>query len=141
MKSTLMTQSVLDVRGNWPKLANRALDALVLQEFWYQGTLEDEAMVCWIKAQSQWYRIYFDLGIAYCIPSETPPSVELSPEDLCECRFNDMSKLLGLDQAKVRQLCLDETQSSLRLTLELDSGVRFQLNHTRLRTEPSLSLS
>ncbi len=136
-----MIQSAIEVCGDWPTLANQSIQSLVLQEFWYQGTLEDEAMVCWIRVKHRWYRIYFDMGVAYCQLSYEAPHADLSPDDLCDCRFNDLSHLLGLQNARVRQVSIDDAPSGMCFTLEFDSGVRFQLKHTRLRTEYTLQVT
>jgi hypothetical protein len=136
-----MMQSAIDVNGNWPKLANQRVDAIVLQEFWYQGTLEDEAMVCWICVGLQWYRIYFDMGSAYCIESDFSPRVELADDDLCDCQFNDITHLIGLKSTQVRQARLEEYSHSIGFVMEFTNGVCFQLNYTRLKTEYSLNVS
>lgn len=136
-----MMQSAVEVFGCWPKLINESVEALVLQEFWYKGTLEDDAMVCWLKVSQQWYRIYFDLGSAYCVESDTPPTVDLSVDDQCDCQFNDVSNIIGLKSTLVRHACLEERLNSLGFIMEFTNGVRFELSHNRSRTEYSIQLT
>ena len=55
----------LEVNGHWPQIENQSLQEMIVQEFWYDGVLEEPANVVYLKIDSHWFRLYFDCGIVF----------------------------------------------------------------------------
>lgn len=55
----------LEVNGHWPKIEKQSLQEMIVQEFWYDGVLEESANVVYLKINSHWFRLYFDCGIVF----------------------------------------------------------------------------
>lgn len=62
----------LDYDGDWPDLAGKTLERLIVQEAWFEGDRDDEANVVWICAGGAWHKLYFDDGIACWQTSAAP---------------------------------------------------------------------
>src|SRR6516165_3282035 len=63
----------LDINGDPPALAGLTCQELLVQQYWYSGRLEDEANVIFLKFGQRWYRLYFDSGIIFWRPQDSPP--------------------------------------------------------------------
>ena len=55
----------LEVNGNWPEIERQSLQEMIVQEFWYDGVVEEPANVVYLKINNDWYRLYFDCGIVF----------------------------------------------------------------------------
>ena len=55
----------LEVNGHWPQIEKQFLQEMIVQEFWYDGVLEEPANVVYLKIDSDWLRLYFDCGIVF----------------------------------------------------------------------------
>ncbi len=51
--------------GEWPRLIGGVVQEIVAQEFWCDGTLEDEANILYLKISDKWHRLYFDYEIIF----------------------------------------------------------------------------
>ncbi|WP_444888420.1 hypothetical protein [Microbulbifer sp. JMSA008] len=41
-----------EVNGHWPQIENQSLQEMIVQEFWYDGVLEEPANVVYLKIDS-----------------------------------------------------------------------------------------
>ena len=53
----------VEVNGYWPKIKRQTLQEMIVQQFWYEGVLEEPANVVYLKVNNGWFRLYFDYGI------------------------------------------------------------------------------
>ena len=53
------------INGSPPDLAGVLCERLLVQEFWYDGSQEEEANVIYLLAGGQWLRLYFDWGVVF----------------------------------------------------------------------------
>ena len=55
----------LEVNGYWPQIEKQSLQEMIVQEFWYEGVLEEPANVVYLNINGHWFRLYFDYGIVF----------------------------------------------------------------------------
>ncbi|MEP5837469.1 MAG: hypothetical protein ABJ322_07105 [Marinobacter sp.] len=55
----------LEVNGKWPQIEKQSLQEMIVQEFWFEGVLEEPANVVYLKINDHWLRLYFDCGILF----------------------------------------------------------------------------
>ena len=68
------------VNGTPPDAAGRRCDALWVQEYWFEGTLEEPANVVFPCLGGVWHHLCFEPGCVFWRPTDGPP---------VECREDD----------------------------------------------------
>ncbi len=70
----------LEISGVQPALEGLGCEALVAQQYWRDGLLDEQVNVAHLKFGGEWHRLYFDHGIVYWRRSEHAPEPFDAPE-------------------------------------------------------------
>jgi hypothetical protein len=115
----------VDIVGTEPPIAGKVCDALLCQEFWHDGVLEEPANVTFLQFSGEWHRLYFDSGIVFWRDAPNAPETHGEPELKAEYRVVDVGRrygLVGRELKGVRYRALPEHGSEV--TLEFEGGTR-----------------
>ena len=114
-----------EINGVQPNLANKLVQALLVQQFWHEGKLEDPANVVHICVASQWHRLYFDYGVVFWRLSDSAPSLDSNDMDdgfgypLVD--FGAQHYLIG--RRIISLNTFDDADCDAAVSLNFDSGV------------------
>lgn len=86
----------LEVNGQPPTLDHVRCDALVCEQYWYQGRLECSANVIYLQVGPTWHRLTFGCGIVFWRTQYDPPASYVMPELEAETKLDDIGSRLGL---------------------------------------------
>lgn len=87
------------MNGQPPALAGKHCDAIICQQFWYQGELSAPAHVIHLQFDESWYRLYFDCGVIFWREEDEAPKAWAVPEEGWDYPLADLgasAKLVGL---------------------------------------------
>lgn len=102
----------LDINGEPPFLDDQRLDELKVQSFWYNGVLEEEANVIFLKVAGKWHRLYFDCGIIFWRPeTKGPKEFNFINDDGSESSFPVIN--LGADRRLVGKIIESYTMEAI----------------------------
>ncbi|WP_133178656.1 hypothetical protein [Shewanella decolorationis] len=94
--------SELEVNGHWPKVENNQLQELIIQEFWYDGVLEEPVNVAYLKVSNLWYKLYFDCGIVFWRQGHEGLEDELASRNKdTEYPIKDLAEELGIKGSEI----------------------------------------
>ncbi len=63
----------LDIVGVPPHILGRRCQALLCQQYWYQGKLTEAALSVFLKFENQWHRLFLDFNAVFWRPQEEEP--------------------------------------------------------------------
>jgi hypothetical protein len=86
----------LQISGEPPTLENVRCDALVCEQYWYQGDLHEPANVIYLQVGDTWHRLAFDSSILFWGTQDEPPVPYVMPEIEAEARLDDLGARLDL---------------------------------------------
>jgi hypothetical protein len=116
-----------------PDVRQQRCSALLVQEYWYQGELEDEANVLFVRLDDRWHRFFIDAGLVFWKSVESP---DLPPSAADHSyRVNDVGSaydLKGKRLAQIEAVDLDGG-GAIRLAFEGGSLVILENRNDRSR--------
>ena len=132
---------MLEIDGVPPRLANQFCEALICQQYWYQGRKVQEVDALLIQVNGRWSQLYFDAGIVFWrLKPEAPAPITSQPQDLFAYPWIDVAQKYGLREALIRECQTEALVGGARVALEFaERGVLLVThsdNQTRLQFNP-----
>ncbi|GEM_PF-1089384 len=118
----------IDINGNPPELRGAKVDELLLQTFWYDGHLEDEANVVYLQTDKSWHRLYFDCGIIFWRPDmEGPKAFHYKNDDgsLSDFKITDFGRDHGLIGKRIEDYSMEPIHGGSRVRFKMQDGYEF----------------
>lgn len=113
---------MLEIDGIPPKLSNQVCEALICQQYWYQGKLEQEVDALFIKVKEHWHCLYFDAGIVFWRIQEEPPvSVESQPTDPFFYPLIDMSEKYDIQNFIIKDYVTEPILEGAQVSIEFEN--------------------
>lgn len=91
-----MRSNEFEVQGQWPSINGEIVDALLCQEYYYEGALAEPANVIYFKVGSVWHRLTLDCGVIFWRREEVGPEAYAAPEINAEYKIIDLGTRLGI---------------------------------------------
>lgn len=116
-----------DLNGQPPELEGEVCQALVCQQHWYKGELNDPCNGVYIKTADRWDRVYFDHGIVFWRKAENRPQPFDAPEIDASYRMVDMGDELGVIGTRIDSVSIvrENRGSAVKLCFDGGKSVRF----------------
>jgi len=111
-----------DVIGDPPKIEGRICEALICQNFVYQGTVESTANATFLKFDGQWYRLCFELYAVIWRRYNDEPKSWRDEETSCEHQMQDVGTSAGVVGVRLEGYEVESTSESLKVTLIFEGG-------------------
>ncbi|HEX5725587.1 MAG TPA: hypothetical protein VFX98_08985 [Longimicrobiaceae bacterium] len=124
----------LDVNGDPPDLRGLRCDALLCDEYRFQGKLENAANVVYLYFGGSWHRLYFDWGIVFWRPYHGPPEAVEPTEDGAAFPLVDLAARFGLAGVRLRGYRMEPLPLGARVTFEFENGVALAFRNEDDRT-------
>ena len=126
---------MLEIDGIPPKLSNQVCEALICQQYWYQGKLEQEVDALFIKVKEHWHRLYFDAGIVFWrIQEEPPESVESQPTDPFVYPLIDMSEKYDIKNCIITDYATEPILEGAQVSIVFENKGSLIITHSENRT-------
>jgi hypothetical protein len=137
---------LLDVNGEPPALRGTTLQELLVQSFWYDGELEEEANVVFLKSDDAWNRLYFDCGIIFWRPdNREPQAYDFRNDDgtVSEFRIRDLGRERDLVGQQLEDYSMEPVDGGSQVTFRMQDGTCFGFENvndsTRIMTQQDKS--
>jgi hypothetical protein len=133
---------MLEIDGVPPRLANQFCEALICQQYWYQGRKVQEVDNLLIQVNGRWSQLYFDAGIVFWrLMPQAPAPIEPQAQELFAYPWIDVAEKYGLKDAMIRECQTEALVNGARVALEFDVLgsllVTYSDNQTRLQFNPA----
>ena len=126
---------MLEIDGVPPRLANRFCEALICQEYWYQGRLVQAVDALLIKVAGHWSQLYFDAGIVFWrTKSDAPEKIYPQPRDVFAYPWIDLAEKYRLKDALIRECLTEPLVGGVRVTLEFVAHGVLYITHNDNQT-------
>ena len=118
----------LQVSGEPPDLHQVRCDALLCEQYWYEGKLHTPANVIYIQVGDIWHRLTFDSSIIFWRTQAERPEHYLMPEIEAEAKLDDVGTRLDLAGRVLEsyEMSLIPGGSQVRFMFEGGRQVTFQ---------------
>jgi len=127
---------MLQIDGIQPKLDGHVCEALVCQQYWCDGKLQDEVDVLFIKADGRAYQLYFESGIVFWRnQQEVPHSFEHKHGDKFSYPLIDLGDKYHLNNRLITSLDVEPLPDGARVGIEFENGGELIIYHQDNRTE------
>ncbi len=134
-----------NIVGEIPNLQGKELKRLVVQEFWYDSQLEEDANVIYLQIGDVWHKLYFDWGkIFWKKTKEQEIKIEPFEDDSGiqnQFLLRDIGKEMNLEGKIIKAIEMDADSDSAKVKIIFGCGstIYFESigDSTTLRTEPA----
>lgn len=123
-----MSSHDLHVHGEWPDLDGLICSGLVVEEWWYEGSIYDPAMVIWLQAESTWHRLVMEYGEVFWRVADDEPTAYDLPELRGSTRIVDLGRNQGLIGEVISGIDGQDTEEGVEVVVQFKSGrlIRFR---------------
>lgn len=127
---------MIKVDGIQPKLDGHNCEALICQQYWYNGKLSDEVDVLFIKADGRCHQLYFENGIVFWrIQQEMPRPFDHKNGDKFAYPFVDLGEKYQLQNRLITGLSVQPLPEGVTVSIEFENGGELILYHQDNRTQ------
>ena len=117
-----MTIIPLDIQGEPPDLVGKAIGALVCEEYWHKGKLDQPANVIHIKVDEIWYRLCFDCGMIFWAQGGFVPKPYSMDEWSSWVQLSDVGKKYGLEGQTIEECLASPIEGGSEVVLKFRNG-------------------
>ena len=127
---------MLQINGIQPKLEGHICDALICQQYRYNGKLVDELDVLFIQADGRCHQLYFENGVVFWrTPQEIPQPYEQKPGDKFAYPFIDLGEKHGLTHRLITAINVEPLPEGAKVSLQFEKGGELVIYHQNNRSE------
>jgi hypothetical protein len=127
---------MLQIDGIQPKLEGHVCEVLICQQYWYDGKLDDEVDVLFIKADGRCYQLYFENGVVFWRgQAQVPSPFESKPEDKFAYPFLDLGRKYGLFNRLITGVSVEPLPDGARVCFEFENDGELTIYHQDNRSE------
>jgi len=127
---------MLQIDGIQPKLEGHVCESLICQQYWYNGKLDDEVDVLFIKADGRCYQLYFENGVVFWrTQQEVPQPFEYKQGDKFTYPFVDLGEKYQLNNRLITGLIVEPLPQGAKVHMQFENGGDLVLYHQENRTE------
>ncbi|MGD8938099.1 MAG: hypothetical protein PVJ72_01895 [Gammaproteobacteria bacterium] len=127
---------MLQVDGIQPKLEGHVCEALICQQYWYNGKLDDEVDVLFLKADGRCHQLYFENGVVFWrMQKEVPQPFEQKPGDKFAYPFIDLGEKYQLNHRLITAVNVEPLPEGVKIGIAFENGGELILYHLENRTE------
>jgi hypothetical protein len=101
-------------------LEGQACEALLCQQYWFEGELDDPCNVVFIKTAGIWSRLYFDHGIVFWRTAKRPPAP--FSDSASAFRIIDYGKDLEVIGVRIEKVRIARANSESAVSLFFANG-------------------
>ena len=96
---------MLQIIGTIPNLTDTTCEALLCQQYWYQGELVTDVSVLFLKPENHlWQRFFFDYGVLFWKQVDAPDVWYTTPQEEFHYPKVDLGKYYNLVGRKIREI-------------------------------------
>ena len=126
---------MLEIDGIPPKLSNQVCEALICQQYWYQGKLEQEVDALFIKVNEHWHRLYFDAGIVFWrIQEDAPKPVESQATDPFVYPLIDVSEKFDIKNCIITDYATEPMLEGVQVSIVFENKGSLIITHSDNKT-------
>ena len=126
---------MLQTDGIPPRLSNQVCEALICQQYWYQGKLEQEVDGLFLKVNGRWHQLYFDSGIVFWrLQQDAPKSFEAQPDDPFVYRLVDVGEKFALQNRVIADCITESMIEGVRVSLVFEDKGSLIITHSENKT-------
>jgi hypothetical protein len=109
--------SQIEVNGIVPDIKNKILGEMYVQEYWYDGTLEEEANVVYLKISDNWFRLYFDHTIIFWRQNED----DFKPFNDSTYKLRNLGVELGINNSTIIDFHMAQGETCSKVSFIFDN--------------------
>jgi hypothetical protein len=133
---------MLQVDGIQPKLYGHICEALICQQYWYQGKLADEVDVLFVQADGRCHQLYFDNGTVFWrYQQDVPKPFDPQPGDVFAYPLIDLGEKYRLKGQLITGLDVEPVPAGAKVSITFETGavlvIYHQDNRSSLRYRPA----
>lgn len=127
---------MLDINGIQPKLEGHVCEALICQQYWYNGKRENEVDVLYIKADGRSYQLYFENGVVFWRnQQEIPHAFEQEPGSPLSYPLVDLGEKYKLKDRLIIDVKFEPLPDGVKASMEFENGGELVIYHQDNRCE------
>lgn len=126
---------MLEIDGIPPKLINQECEALLCQQYYYRGQLEQEVDMLLLKVNDRWHQLYFDSGIVFWrLQGDEPKAFEAQPDDPLTYPLIDVGEKYALKQAVISDFITEPLIDGARVSFIFEDKGTLIVSHSNNKT-------
>lgn len=129
---------MLEIDGIQPKLEGHVCDALICQQYWYNGKMANQVDVLFVKADGRNHQLYFDNGVVFWRNQlEMPKPAASKTGDAFSYPLVDLGEQYQLQNRLITGLSVEPLPQGAKVTIEFENDgvlvIYHQENHAEIR--------
>jgi hypothetical protein len=112
----------LDINGDPPDLKGQTLQELLVQSYWVNDKIVEEASLVFLKTNGVWYSLYFDCGIIFWRPKTKSPEAydyRNDEDTLSEFRIEDLGRKCDLIGKQIHDYKMEPVDGGSKVEFRL----------------------
>ncbi|WP_455212428.1 hypothetical protein [Kaarinaea lacus] len=127
---------MLQIDGIQPKLEGHVCEALICQQYWYNGKLDNEVDVLFVQADGRFHQLYFENGVVFWrTQHEIPQPFECKPGDRFAYPFVDLGEKYQLNHRLITGLNVEPMPEGAAVSIQFENGGELVIYHQENRSE------
>lgn len=122
-----------EINGDVPKLVGKVCQALLVQQHWYKGVLNEEVNTAYIACDEHWYCLYIDCGIIYWRGDRKPEEFH-APEFAAHYPVIDVGTQRDCVGRVISDLMMREDESTTEIEIRFEGADAIVFRNTQDRT-------
>ncbi len=111
----------MEIVGSPPELAGLVCEAIVRQQFIYNGELVDDANVVYLCFAARWHQLIIDNGVVFWRSSPEAPKPLTAEDDSFEYPLIDVGLSAGLTGCRLESYRVEDTPSGVEVIFLFDN--------------------
>lgn len=126
---------MLKINGTPPLLTNQLCEALLCQQYWYQGKLAQEVDVLLLKVNGHWHQLYFDEGIVFWrLQQEAPVPTEQQEGNPFAYPLIDIGEKFAIVDEVITDCITEPLIDGAQVTIVFEDKGSLIITHSENRT-------
>ena len=117
----------LDIVGCPSSLSGLKCDELLVQEYWFNGKLFEQAHIVYFCFDKQWHELFIDCGIIHWRVQDSRPT-EYSYDE-CDFKIVELSEYFKIKNVILNQYIAEANESGVLVHFYFANGIIFTLKN------------
>ena len=131
---------MIEIDGIPPRLTDQLCEELLCQQYWYQGKLDQEVDVLFLKVNGRWHQLYFDAAIVFWrVQQEAPVPVEQQAGSPFDYPLINLGEKFGIKDSIITECITEPLVEGARVTLVFEDKGSLLITHSDNRTRPQFN--